>query len=193
MGVSIDTSPPSQVDLAMQAAFERGTNFMTRLALADAKAAHDEALAELNLGKSAKAALDDAQRKQSDAQAKLDEADATLETAKQTAAETTARAEQTAAALVAKARSDADALTAEAARIHGDAQRDKDGAATDRAAATAERSALRVEREAAKRLAEEAETAQAAFQAKTDRLHVVLAELGASAPGTASPMGTSAN
>jgi hypothetical protein len=185
-GVSIDTSGPPEADLYMRLAVEGGSNFMKRLqALADAKAAHDEALAELNLGKSAKTALDDAQAKQTKAAAKLAEANATLETAKQSAAETTANAEKTATETLAKAKADAGTITAEADRLRGEAQQVKNSADAALTAVISERAQLRVEREAANRIAEDAETARATFQAKTDRLHAVLAELGAGAPAAA--------
>lgn len=181
-GVSVDVGggQPSQAEQDIALAYDGGSNFVGRLqALSDAKSRHDEALAELNLGKAAKAALDDAQRQQAETQAKLAEADTALNAAKQTATDTMAKAQQNAEDLVAKAKTDADALVAEATRMRADAQRDKNAAAKDRAAASAEREALRVEREAGNRLAEEAETTRSAFQAKTDRLHAVLAEIGA--------------
>jgi hypothetical protein len=182
-GVSIDTGAPAEADLYMRAAVEGGSNFMRRLqAFADAKAAHDEALAELNLGKAAKAALDDAQAKQAEAAAKLAEASATLEAAKQSADSTVAAANKTAAETLAKAKADADTIIAEAERLQGEAQQAKTSADAALTAANAERAQLRIEREAANRLAEEAETTRATHQAKTDRLHAVLAELSATAP-----------
>jgi len=60
-GVSIDNpSPPapSETDLLMQASIQGGNAFLSRMqSLLDAKARHDEALAELSLGKTAKNAL----------------------------------------------------------------------------------------------------------------------------------------
>src|SRR6516225_2779747 len=108
-GVSIDTSGPTEADLYMRMAVEAGSNFMDRLrALAEAKAAHDESLAQLNLGKRAKAALDDAQVKQAEAAAKLADANATLEAAKKSAAETAVNAEMAATETRTNAKADAD-------------------------------------------------------------------------------------
>jgi colicin import membrane protein len=185
-GVSIVMTGPADADLYMRTAVEGGTNFMRRLeVLSDAKAAHDEALAELNLGKAAKAALDDAQAKQAEAAAKLAEASATLEAAKQSADSTVAAANKTAAATLAKAKADAGTIIAEAERLRGEAQQAKNSHDAALTAANGERAQLRIEREAASRMAEEAETTRATFQAKTDRLHGVLAELSASAPAAA--------
>jgi F0F1-type ATP synthase membrane subunit b/b' len=185
-GVSIDTGGPAEADLYMRAAVEGGSNFMKRLeAFADAKAAHDEALAELNLGRAAKAALDDSQAKQAEAAAKLAEANATLEAAKQSAASTVADANKTAAETLAKAKADAGSIIAAAERLRGEAQQAKSSADAALTAANSERAQLRVEREAASRMAEEAETARATFQGKTDRLHAVLAELSATTPAAA--------
>jgi chromosome segregation ATPase len=186
-GVSVDTSGPSQSQLDVQTAYDGGGDFMVRLSqLAQAKSQHDEALAELNLGKAAKAALADAQRQRDDAAGKLSEASATVAAAKQSAATTVASANKTATDSLAKAKADADAIVAEAQRIHSDAQQQKADAGTVAATAKAELAQLRVEREAASRLAEEAETTRATFQAKTDRLHAVLAEVGAAVPGVVS-------
>ena len=184
MSVSIDSTPPSQTDQYMRAAFEGGTDFLTRMhALSEAKARHDESLAELNLGKTAKAAFDEAQRQRDDAAAKLTEATAALEAAKQTAATTVADADKSAAETLVKAKNDADALIAEAKQLQDDAQQVKSSADAALAAANAERAQLRAEREAANRLAEEAETARATLEAKTGKLHAVLAEIRAAAPG----------
>jgi hypothetical protein len=182
-GVSIEPGAPAEADLYMRTAIEGGTSFMRRLeVLSDAKAAHDEALAELGLGRSARAALADANEKQAEAAAKLAEASVTLEAAKQSAASTVAAANKTAAETLAKAKADAGTITAEAERIRGEAQQAKASADAAVTAANGERAQLRIEREAASRMAEEAETTRATHQAKTDRLHAVLAELGASAP-----------
>jgi hypothetical protein len=115
-GVSIDNpSAPSDADLYMRLAVEGDSNFMKRLqALADSKASHDEALAELNLGKAAKAALDDAQVKQAEAAAKLAEASTTLETAKNSAADIVAKAEKDAAEMRTRAKAEAAASGADA-------------------------------------------------------------------------------
>jgi F0F1-type ATP synthase membrane subunit b/b' len=182
-GVSIEPGAPAEADLYMRTAIEGGTSFMRRLeVLSDAKAAHDEALAELGLGRAARAALADAQEKQAEAVEKLAEASASLEGAKQSAADIVAKAEKDAAETLAKAKADSGTIIAEAERLRGEAQQVKTSADAALTAANGERAQLRIEREAASRMAEEAETTRATHQAKTDRLHAVLAELGASAP-----------
>jgi hypothetical protein len=175
-GVSIDNpSAPSDADLYMRLAVEGGSNFMKRLQLlADAKASHDESLAELNLGKTAQSALDDAQAKQVEAAAKLSEVDATLEAAKKTAADTIAQADKAAAQTADQAKTDADALTAEAQRIHGEAQQTKASADAALTAANAKQRQADVAFEAASRMAEQHEASRVTYEGKIERLNAFM-------------------
>jgi hypothetical protein len=185
-GVSIDTTGPTEADLYMRMAVEGGSNFMERLqAFSAAKAAHDESLAQLNLGKRAKAALDDAQVKQAEAAAKLADANATLEAAKKSAAETAVNAETAATETRAKAKTDADALTADAQRMHGEAKQTKASADAALAAANAKQRQADAAFEAASRMAEQHEAARVTYEGKIDRLNAFMqAESSVAVPET---------
>jgi hypothetical protein len=190
MSVSIDNpSPPSETDLLMQASIQGGNAFLVRMqSLLDAKARHDEALAELNLGRTAAAALADAQakqvdgaQKQADADAMFAQANAVLRKAQADAADTSKAAQAEAAALIAQAQRDRD----EAATV-------KASADAVLAAANADRQQLQTERKAVNRLGDRAEQTRVEFLRKAELLHAYLAtaqaelaELSATAPAAA--------
>lgn len=130
-----DRPPPSHrptpEELDFRAIYQGGENFLARAkALSDLKAQHDIAYANLRIGQDARAALDDAVRKQSSANGALDKANTTLETATQTATELMGKAREEAAAIVAEAKSAASATSAAASQIMLDAN----GYATDKKA-----------------------------------------------------------
>src|SRR6266478_10205070 len=96
-GVSVDVAGPGPTpeELDFRAIYQGGENFLARAkALSDLKAQHDIAYANLRIGQDARAALDDAVRKQSSANGALDKANTTLETATQTATELMGKARE---------------------------------------------------------------------------------------------------
>src|SRR5258708_39601333 len=122
-GVSVDVAPAlSQEELDFRAIYQGGENFLARAkALSDLKAQHDIAYANLRIGQDARAALDDAQRKQTEAASLRDQATTALEAATTTATDIVATANAQAAAIVAEAKSAAGAKSASASQIMVDA------------------------------------------------------------------------
>lgn len=122
-GVSTEMGGPSQVDTDFRAIYEGGHNFLLRAqTLAQLKADQEIAFANLRVGQDARAALEDAQRKQTEAAAALDEANRTLAQAQQSAAETIQKAKEQAGEIINSAQIAAGATINESSVIKSDAE-----------------------------------------------------------------------
>jgi hypothetical protein len=175
-GVSIEMGPApttSQFDQDMKLAYEGNlTTFMDRLqaisiekAKSDAaRAAAEEALAELQLGQWAQAAYEDAKTKQAAAEALCAQAEGILKLA-----------QSDADALAAKSKADHDALIAEAQQLLDDAAGVKTARDRELAAAQDERKRLAAERDAVARRAQEVEKERVSLQNKADTIKAVVA------------------
>jgi len=121
-GVSVDPSPPSQLDVDMAAIYEGGDNFLARAKfLSEQRAQYQVALANLRVGENARATLDEAKRQSDAAAADRQEAGAALEQARIDAAGIVQRANEQAGAIIGSAQATAGASITEASQVKADA------------------------------------------------------------------------
>jgi hypothetical protein len=142
MGVSVDTRPApppgSPADGDLWAAYHGGSDFLARLkSVSEARAAHDKALASLNLGSDLAAKADELRRQREEAdaaRAQAERARAEANRVRAAAKDEATRLVAEASELRARAKAEAERLVAETTALRNQTAKERDEAVAVKAA-----------------------------------------------------------